>query len=194
MHLKSADQVQHREWALIMGVCGSISLSSFKRQRGGFQHRSSMWPPDPATRCLPWPSQSFLVRILHCRGEEKRQRENMSDSTLKIYIKTKANWLNMQADLLYSVPVMWARARKDLDCRWAALLVHSAGPSSLVSLGMTAWYTGEALSITRSLTGRLLQPQKEPVVWKHTLSYQHDQNVSKGIFMFNDIKCIFLLS
>lgn len=30
MHLMSADQVQHREWCPIMGVCGSISLSSFK--------------------------------------------------------------------------------------------------------------------------------------------------------------------
>lgn len=127
----------------------------------------------------------------------QRRREKTKREHVRLYTKSKSISKqkqidkNMQADLLYSVPVKWARTRKDLDCSWEALLAQSAGPRSLISLGMTAWYTGEALSITRSLTGRLLQPQKEPVVWKHTLSYQHDRNVSKGTFMFHDIKIIF---
>lgn len=86
---------------------------------------------------------------------------------------------------------MWARWRKDLDCSWAALLAHSDGPRSLISLGMTAWYTGEALSITWSLTGRLLQPQKKPVLWNTHFLFSMTGNISKVIFMCNDIKCIF---
>lgn len=60
--------------------------------------------------------------------------------------------------LLYSVPVIWARMRKDLDCRLAERRLQSSLSSSgLFWVFSTAWYTGEALSTWGSLIGRALQ-------------------------------------
>lgn len=74
----------------------------------------------------------------------QRRREKTKREHVRLYTKSKSISKqkqidkNMQADLLYSVPVKWARTRKDLDCSWEALLAQSAGPRSLISLGMTA--------------------------------------------------------
>lgn len=58
---------------------------------------------------------------------------------------------------LYSVPVIWARMRKERDCRLEDRRAHSSASSSgLLWFLITAWYTGEALSTAKSFTGRLL--------------------------------------
>lgn len=65
---------------------------------------------------------------------------------------------------LYSVPVICARTRNDLDCRLAARRAHSSISYSLLPWFLsTAWYTGEAMSTWGSLTGRLLQCRKRGV-------------------------------
>lgn len=130
-----------------------------------------------ATRCCCWMPTLTFSELPHQglalqKKKKKKRGENVRLFTLnQNQHQTKKNW---QSDSLYSVPVMWARTRKDLDCSWAALLAQSAGPRLSISLGMTAWYTGEALSITRSLTGRLLQPQKEPILWNTHFLFKHD--------------------
>lgn len=144
MHLMCADQVQHREWCPIMRVWlgGSDHMSAFQKAFRVLRGRGL----DFSTGQICGHHMLLLDAYLDflrasssgsCTAEEKRQRENMSDKSKSIS-KQKESDKNRQADSLYSVPVMWARMRKDLDCSWAALLVQSEGPSSLVSLGMTA--------------------------------------------------------
>lgn len=59
----------------------------------------------------------------------------------------------------YSVPVMCARMRKDLDCRLAARRAQSESSFSFSADFITAWYTGEALSTRGSFTRSELFPK-----------------------------------
>lgn len=77
-------------------------------------------------------------------------------------------------NLLYSVPVIWARMRKDLDCRLAERRLQSSLSSSgLFWVFSTAWYTGEALSTWGSFKGRVLQFRKGNVGSSSLVSVSH---------------------